>query len=221
MWCGVLRTFEAPARHKNEDEVGRKRQRERFSEEQVAAMTQLAERAGWSITAITWEERVKFCDEYSITKVATWLCVLFQVKSNARVCPPCLFSALPHDPMPCAGDACNGMRFFEPAHKWSINRIFSSDGYVAMTAFRCHSTQPARFHIASCACQTWRHLHPLLEHLKTSQNPFLAGEHIVQHAYCVKEPFHRTLCSEQCLKVFFLLVKNFLSLHAHASRTTG
>ncbi|CAD7700774.1 unnamed protein product [Ostreobium quekettii] len=62
------RTFETAARHKNEDEVGRKRQRERFSEEQVAAMTQLAERAGWSITAITWEERVKFCDEYSITK---------------------------------------------------------------------------------------------------------------------------------------------------------
>jgi len=62
------RNFEAPIRHKSEDEVGRKRQRERFSEEQVAAMTQLAERAGWSITAISWEERVKFCEEYGVTK---------------------------------------------------------------------------------------------------------------------------------------------------------
>lgn len=62
------RSFETPSRHKSEDEVGRKRQRERFSEEQVAAMTQLAERAGWSITAISWEERVKFCEEYAVTK---------------------------------------------------------------------------------------------------------------------------------------------------------
>ncbi|CAD7703827.1 unnamed protein product [Ostreobium quekettii] len=62
------RAFETPQRHKSEEEVGRKRQRERFSEEQVAAMTQLAERAGWSITAISWEDRVKFCDEYTVTK---------------------------------------------------------------------------------------------------------------------------------------------------------
>ena len=64
-----FRNFETQTRHKSEDEVGRKRQRERFSEEQVAAMTQLAERAGWSITAISWEERVKFCEEYAVTKV--------------------------------------------------------------------------------------------------------------------------------------------------------
>lgn len=67
--CMLTRNFETPSRHKSEDEVGRKRQRERFSEEQVAAMTQLAERAGWSITAISWEERVKFCEEYAVTKV--------------------------------------------------------------------------------------------------------------------------------------------------------
>lgn len=61
------RNYEA-SRHKTDEESGRKRQRERFTEDQVAAMTQLAERAGWSITAICWEERVKFCEEYGVTK---------------------------------------------------------------------------------------------------------------------------------------------------------
>jgi len=31
-------------------------------------MTELAEKAGWSITALTWEERLKFCQDYNITK---------------------------------------------------------------------------------------------------------------------------------------------------------
>ena len=31
-------------------------------------MTELAEKAGWSITALTWEERMKFCQDYNITK---------------------------------------------------------------------------------------------------------------------------------------------------------
>ena len=31
-------------------------------------MTELAEKASWSITALTWEERVKFCQDYNITK---------------------------------------------------------------------------------------------------------------------------------------------------------
>lgn len=60
--------YETPRHQKLEEESGRKRQRERFTEEQVLAMTQLAERAQWSITAISWEERVKFCEEYGVTK---------------------------------------------------------------------------------------------------------------------------------------------------------
>lgn len=31
-------------------------------------MTELAEKAEWSITALSWEERMKFCQEYNITK---------------------------------------------------------------------------------------------------------------------------------------------------------
>lgn len=60
--------YDIPTARKDEEETGRKRARERFSEDQVAAMTELAEKAGWSITALTWEERVKFCQDYNITK---------------------------------------------------------------------------------------------------------------------------------------------------------
>lgn len=61
--------YDIPTTRKHEEESGRKRARERFSEDQVAAMTELAEKAGWSITALTWEERVKFCQDFNITKV--------------------------------------------------------------------------------------------------------------------------------------------------------
>ncbi|GMH41438.1 hypothetical protein BSKO_09348 [Bryopsis sp. KO-2023] len=61
--------YDTPPRVKVEEESsGRKRQRERFTEDQVQAMTLLAERAQWSITAISWEERVKFCEDYGVTK---------------------------------------------------------------------------------------------------------------------------------------------------------
>eukprot|EP00210_Caulerpa_lentillifera_P007962 g7601.t1 len=60
--------YDIPTTRKNEEESGRKRARERFSEDQVAAMTELAEKAGWSITALTWEERVKFCQDFNVTK---------------------------------------------------------------------------------------------------------------------------------------------------------
>jgi len=60
--------YDIPSARKDEEETGRKRARERFSEDQVAAMTELAEKAGWSITALTWEERAKFCQDYNVTK---------------------------------------------------------------------------------------------------------------------------------------------------------
>eukprot|EP00210_Caulerpa_lentillifera_P005349 g5111.t2 len=60
--------YDIPTTRKQEEESGRKRARERFSEDQVAAMTELAEKAGWSITALTWEERVKFCQDFNVTK---------------------------------------------------------------------------------------------------------------------------------------------------------
>ena len=60
--------YDIPTTRKQEEDTGRKRARERFSEDQVAAMTELAEKAGWSITALTWEERMKFCQDYNVTK---------------------------------------------------------------------------------------------------------------------------------------------------------
>lgn len=43
--------------------------RERFTERQVLAMTELAERVEWSISSIPFEDRIKFCEDNNITKV--------------------------------------------------------------------------------------------------------------------------------------------------------
>lgn len=86
--------YDIPATRKQEEETGRKRARERFSEDQVAAMTELAEKAGWSITALTWEERVKFCQDFNVTKVRKHNRSSFSYSSDLSYFLPCLLDCL-------------------------------------------------------------------------------------------------------------------------------
>lgn len=47
--------------------------RKRFSDEQLSALTDLADEANWSLLSVAKEVREQFCSKYEISKVCAWL----------------------------------------------------------------------------------------------------------------------------------------------------
>lgn len=67
----VLSDINLACRSEPADDQNNKRKR--FSDEQLSALTDLADEANWSLLSVAKEVREQFCSKYEISKVCTWL----------------------------------------------------------------------------------------------------------------------------------------------------
>lgn len=67
-----LQTVVVCSSEPSDDHNGNKRKR--FTDEQLSALTDLAEEASWSLLSVPKEVREQFCQKYEISKVGRFLC---------------------------------------------------------------------------------------------------------------------------------------------------